>query len=385
MIGIALFLGSIFVNFELRHHYETIETLNKNRNQLTENLSVSNVDYSHAEEYFKKCNDEESKLILCNITNKSFISKKVLHKSLSYYCNHLTEQLDNLLNILHKYHDFDTEHDDDDFIRLSNRSFVIRIPCFLSAIINLFNYGVTYHLKTRKLIPVDHNHNVYMRYRKENKKTIIIFSGIVGGRLIIARLLKYIPDDYNIIGTVYEEISSKFYEDVVYDILVEKNLTDNIALFSWSYGTLFANKFVEKYKNNVNIKLKVFCDIFGLPLNTLYMANICGTDNLMEAYRLIKLKVRPFWNGIMMLLLLKSEYIEKRIMTLTLNDYIIWSYENMNTDNTLMFISNDDIMYNVDRVKLHCPNAEIHTFEGGHCRGVNRRSLLMMKKRLLEM
>ena len=385
VVGIALFVGSIFVQFEVNHYFETIKTLSENRNALTEKLSVSSVDYSHAKEYFKKCNDEESKLILRNITNKTFISKKVLHKSLSYYCNHLTGQLDSLLNILHDYHDFDNEHDGDDFVRLSNRSFVIRIPCFMSTMINLVNYGVTYHLKTRDLLPVDYDHNVYVRYKKENTKTIIVFSGIIGGRLVISRMLKYIPDDYNIIGTVYEEISSKFYEDVVYDILVDYNLTDNIAVYSWSYGTLFANKFITKYKDKINIKLKVFCDIFGLPLNTLYMANICGTDNLLEAYRLIKLKVRPFWNGMMMLILLKSEFIEKRIMTLTLNDYIIWSYDNMNTKDTLMFISNDDIMYSVKRMKLHCPNAEIHTFEGGHCSGVNRKSLTLMKNRLLEM
>lgn len=382
--GLALFMGSAFMFFELAHFFKTQKTLDDNRNELPRKLSISSIDYSKAKEYFEKCDDEDSKMILQNITNKTFISKKLLYRSLNHYCSPLSAQLDDLVNILHDYHKLDEEHDGDNFIKLEQRSLVFRIPYFMSRIINMFNYGVTYHLKTRGLTPVDHNHNVYIRYNKENTKTIVIFSGIVGGRLVLTRMLKYIPEDYNIIGTVYEEISSKFYEDVVYDILVGYGLTDNVVIYSWSYGTLFANSFITKHQHHVNIKLKVFCDIFGLPLNTLYMANICGTDDFFEAYRLIRLKVKPFWNGVMMLMLLKSEFIEKRIMTLTLNDYLMWSYDNMNTSNTLLFISNDDIMYNVNTVKQHCPNAFIMVFNGGHCAGVNRKSLNLLKQKLLE-
>jgi hypothetical protein len=371
--------------FEYAHYFKTQKTLDDNRSELPRKLSISSIDYSKAKEYFEKCDDDESKMILQNITNKTFISKKLLHKSLTHYCSPLSAQLDDLINILHDYHKLDEEHDGDNFIKLEQRSLVFRIPFFMSKMINMFNYYVTYHLKRRNLVPVDNNHNVYMRYDKNNTKTIVIFSGIVGGRLVLARMLKYIPTDYNIIGTVYEEISSKFYEDVVYDILVGYGLTDNVVVYSWSYGTLFANSFVTKHQHHVNIKLKIFCDIFGLPLNTLYMANICGTDDFFEAYRLIRLKVRPFWNGVMMLLLLKSEFIEKRIMTLTLNDYLMWSYDNLNTSNTLLFISNDDIMYNVETVKRHCSKATIMCFPGGHCSGVNRKSLLLMKQKLLEL
>lgn len=383
--GIALFIGSTFMFFELVHFFKTQKTLYDNRNELSRKLSVSSIDYSNARKYFEKCDDEESKMILQNITNKTFISKKLLYRSLNHYCGPLTAQLDDLINILHDYHKLDEEHDGDTFIKLEQRSLVFRIPYFMSKMIHIFNYGVTSHLKTRGLTPIDNNHNVYIRYNKENIKTIVIFSGIIGGRLVLTRMLKYIPDDYNIIGTVYEEISSKFYEDVVYDILVGHGLTDNVVVYSWSYGTLFANSFITKHQHHVNIKLKIFCDIFGLPLNTLYMANICGTDNFFEAYRLVKLKVKPFWNGLLMLLLLKSEFIEKRIMTLTLNDYLIWSYDNLNCKNTLLFISNDDIMYNIDTIKQHCSESSIFVFDGGHCSGVNRKSLLLMKQKLLDL
>lgn len=386
--GIALFIGSTFAFFELKHYMLTQKTFDEHRSNLTRKLSISSVDYSKAEEYFKTCDDEESKLILQNITNKTFTSKNMLHKSLSHYCSPLSQHLEGLINILHEYHSFNTEEneiDDNDFVRLEKRSLVFRIPFLMTKLTNLFNHSVTKHLQSKGVVPIDHNHNVYIRYRKENTKTIVVFSGIIGGRLVISRMLKYIPEDYNIIGTVYEEISSKFYEDVVYDILVGYGLTDNVVVYSWSYGTLFANSFINKHQHHVNIKLRVFCDIFGLPLNTLYMANICGTDNYFEAYRLIKLKVRPFWNGLMMFMLLKSEYIEKRIMTLTLNDYLIWSYDNFNTQNTILFISNDDIMYDVEKVKQNCPKSEIHVFDGGHCSGVNRKSLNRLKEKLLEL
>lgn len=383
--GVSLFVASIIAFFELTHFFKNQKTLEENRGELQRKLSISSLNYDNARKYFKICNDEESKMILQNITNKTFISKKILHKSLNHYCGVLSEQLDDLINILHDYHKLDEEYDDENFIKIEHRSFVIRIPYFMSNVIKCFNCFITYYLKTKGLVPIDNNHNIYIKYKKENTKTIVIFSGIIGGRVVLSRMSKYIPEDYNIIGTVYEEISSKFYEDVVYDILTGYGIKDNIVVYSWSYGTLFANSFVSKYQKNINIKLKIFCDIFGLPLNTLYMANICGTDNLFEAYRLVKLKVNPFWNGVMMLLLLKSEFIEKRIMTLTLNDYLIWSYDNFNTNNTILFISNDDIMYNVETVKQHCPNAYIEVFNGGHCAGVNRKSLSLMKQKLHEL
>jgi hypothetical protein len=382
--GLLLFIGSIVGLLEYKHYMRTEKTLDATRRNLVKKLASCKIDYSDAQEYFKKCDDNESKLILHNITAKSSICKNVLHSSLMFYCSPLNAQLDSLINILHQYHDLN-ETNSTDFVRLDQRSTVFRIPFFISQFINIFNYGVTYHLKKKGFSPVDSNHNVYIRYDKKNTKTIIVFSGIIGGRLVLARMLKYIPSDYNIIGTVYEEISSKFYEDVVYDILEGYGIKDHVVVYSWSYGTLFANRFITKYQNKIDIKLKVFCDIFGLPLNTLYLSTICGTNNFIEAYRLIKLKVKPFWNGLMMLFLLKSEFIEKRIMTLTLNDYLLWSYDNLNTKNTLMFISNDDIMYDVDNVKRHCPESEIFTFRGGHCAGVNRRSLSLLKQKLIDL
>jgi hypothetical protein len=381
--SLLLFIGSIVGLLEYKHYTQTEKTLDVTRRNLVKKLASCKIDYSDAQKYFKKCDDNESKLILHNITAKSSICKNVLHSSLMFYCSPLNAQLDSLINILHQYHDLN-ETNNTDFIRLDKRSTVFRIPFFMSKFINIFNYGITYHLKTKGITPIDSNHNVYIRYDKNNTKTIIVFSGIIGGRLVLARMLKYIPSDYNIIGTVYEEISSKFYEDVVYDILEGYGIKNNIVVYSWSYGTLFANRFITKYQNKIDIKLKVFCDIFGLPLNTLYMANICGT-NFFDAYKLIKLKVKPFWNGIMMLLLLKSELIEKRIMTLTLNDYLLWSYDNLNTSNTIMFISNDDIMYDVDNVKRYCSESEVHVYNGGHCAGVNRKSLNILKQKLINL
>lgn len=195
-------------------------------------------------------------------------------------------------------------------------------------------------------------------------------------------MLKHIPDNYNIIVTVYEEVSNKCYEDIVYNILMKHNITENIVVYSWSYGTLFSNKFLNKYRDKLNIKLKVFCDIFGLPLNTLYLAHICATDSLFDAYKLIKLKVKPFINGLLMFMLLKSEYIEKRIMTLKLNEYLLWSYDNINDKNTVLFISNDDLMYSVDHMKKHCDKSEIYVYDGGHCAGVNGTSLRILRKKL---
>lgn len=382
--GTVLFFGSTLLFFEVKNYFETQQTFNAHRKTLSHKLSISSVDFTQVKKYFENCNDEESKFILQNITNKTSISKSILYRSLSHYCSPLKHNMNQLLDIIHLHHGLNDEDitSDEDFIKLENRALVFRIPFILKKIINLCNYYVTLQLKNKNVIPIDVNHNIYVRYSKQNTKTIIIFSGIIGGRLIVSRMLKYIPDDYNIICTVYEEISSKFYEDVVYDVLNMYNLKDHVVIYSWSYGTLFANSFINKYKHHINIKYKVFCDIFGLPLNTLYMANICGSDNYFEAYRLVKLKIKPFWNRIMMFLLFKSEYIEKRIMTLTLNDYLIWSYENFNDDCTMLCISHDDLMYDVEKVTKNCPRSEIYVFNGGHCSGINRRSLNLLKQKL---
>ena len=383
--GIIIFTFSMYAFFEYIHYVQNKKILEENRINLKIKLSTSNSsNYSEAHEYFKKCDDEESKMILHNITDNK-LNKNILYNSLAYYCSPLKGQLSDLINILHNYHKLNENDDNDNFIKLDERWLVFKIPFIIAKLVNVLNYYTTQKLIYKNLYPIDKNHNVYMRYDANNEKTIIIFSGIVGGRLVLLRMLKYIPHNYNIIGVVYEEISYKFYEDIVYDILISHKITKNIVVYSWSYGTLFANKFITKYKNEIDIKLKVFCDIFGLPLNTLYMANICGTNDLCKAYKLLKLKVKPFFNGLLMFLLLKSEIIEKRIMTLTLNDYLLWSLDNLNKADTILFISNDDIMYNVDTIKLYCSNAYIKVFDGGHCSGINRKSLNILKEKLISL
>ena len=380
--GFALFVGSIFVFIELSHYINSKLTLKKVRDKLSKKLSSSTIDYTDAKEYFEKCHDAESKLILKNITTKTTINKHALFKSFSHYCNPLGDQIYEILDILHYHHDLDDSPHHDDIATLESRCAIIKFPNILNGCIHLVNYYITYKLKNRDVHPIDSNQNVYIRYNPNNTKTIIVFSGIVGGRMVLLRMLKYIPENYNIIATVYEEISYKCYEDIIYDVLQSYNIKSNVVVYSWSYGTIFANKFLTKYSDEFDIKLKVFCDIFGLPLNTLYLAQICATENYIEAYKLVEAKVKPFGNRLLMLFLLKSEIIEKRIMTLKLNDYLIWSYKNLNSENTLMFISNDDIMYDTNNVKNHCDLATIYVFNGGHCAGVNRKSLTILKNKL---
>lgn len=328
--GISLYVGSIFIFMEFLHYLNNHKTIEDSRKNFHHKIS--------------------------NDKTKSQFSIVDLAKKYS----------DNLKSI-----------------QLENRSFVFRIPFILSKFIKIFNYYLTSKLKSQLLMPINNTHSIYMRYSKTNTNTIVIFCGIIAGRIVLNRMIKYIPQNFNIIGVVYEEISTIAYEDIVYSLLSDYNLKD-VVVYSWSYGTLFANGFLSKYENMLNIKLKIFCDMFGIPTNTLYIANICG-NNFNEAYKLIKLKVRPFWNSLLMFLLFKSEFIEKRIMTLKLNDYLIWSYTHLNSPKTLIFISHDDMMYNVESIKHNCPDAmHIEVYDGGHCSGINRKSLLILKNKLCE-